>query len=212
MMGSEPWMLEESTRWFVKWILAVMPSTAGAVAASWTATASGLAGGIGPSLPAVAIAVPPPTTPTVPTITATRRRLDMLRKEVTPTTVDRAFEETLTALDGLVRIVRRTALEGQDPGVLHPAVADLDRAADRFVAAPARRPGHHDRQVVEQRFAVLPRGGVPQERWAVVDGVVVQVLPHGEHRVGEGRRARPLEGHALVARDIDEQRAGPEAA
>src|SRR3954471_2400636 len=96
MMGSEPWMLDESTRWFVKRILAVMPSTAGAVAASWTATASGLAGGMGPSLPAVAIAVPPPTTPTVPTITASRRRLDMLRKEVTPTTVDRAFEETLT--------------------------------------------------------------------------------------------------------------------
>src|SRR4051794_1168680 len=113
MMGSEPWMLDESTRWLVKRILAVMPSTAGAVAASWIATASGLAGGIGPSPPAVAIAVPPPTTPTVPAINASRRRLDMLRREVTSTTVDRAFEETLTVRAGLAAR-NLTALRADD--------------------------------------------------------------------------------------------------
>ena len=78
--------------------------------------------------------------------------------------------------------------------------------SDRLVRVPGRGPGHHDRQVLEQRLAVLPRRRVPQERRAVVDGVVVQAVADVEHRVGERRRARPLEPHALVAGDVDEQR------
>ncbi len=54
--------------------------------------------------------------------------------------------------------------------------------------------------------------GAPFYLMHVVDGVVVDALPDGEHRVGERRRSGPLEAHPLVAGDVDEHRPGPEAA
>ena len=40
----------------------------------------------------------------------------------------------------------------------------------------------------------------------MVDTVVVQIVTDGEHRIGERGRARELEAHPLVARDVDEKR------
>ena len=44
----------------------------------------------------------------------------------------------------------------------------------------------------------------------MVDGVVVDVAADREHRIDEAGRPRPLEPHALVARHVHDQAAGPE--
>ena len=44
----------------------------------------------------------------------------------------------------------------------------------------------------------------------MVHGVVVDVVAHLEHRLGEGGGFRPAEAHALVAGDVHDQAAGPE--
>src|SRR5450631_3418535 len=104
----------------------------------------------------------------------------------------------------VVRELRRTTLEGQDLGVLDPAIADLDSPADRLVRVPRRRPGDHCPEVRQQRFADLPGGGIPEIRRAVIHGVVVHALTYLAHRILERRGARPLEPHTVVARDVDE--------
>src|SRR6478609_449410 len=106
-----------------------------------------------------------------------------------------------------VRVLRRAALERQDRRVLDLAVPDLDRPPDRRVRVPGLRPAHDRRQEGQQRLADLPRGGVPEVGRAVVDGVVEHVVADEEGGVGEGRRLRPAETHALVARHVDDDAA-----
>jgi energy-coupling factor transporter ATP-binding protein EcfA2 len=130
--------------------------------------------------------------------------------------LERIADRVLEVGDGRVQgrgaervgVGRLPALEGQDPRVLDTPSRISMRAADRLVGVPRLRAGHDDRQVGQQRRAVLPRRRVPQVRRAVVDGVVAQSLPDREHRLGERGRPRPLEGHPLVAGDVDEQRPG----
>src|SRR4051794_31341532 len=74
-------MPEESTRWFVNFTRAVIPCTCGAVSPSCTARASGFGGGVGPPpLAAIAIAVPPAATATALRQSASRRRVEIVRR------------------------------------------------------------------------------------------------------------------------------------
>ena len=66
----------------VKVMSAVIPSTSGAVAASWTALASGLAGGTGPPPAPRAIAVPPAATTASAAMRARRRRVGRVRSRL----------------------------------------------------------------------------------------------------------------------------------
>ena len=65
--------------------------------------------------------------------------------------------------------VRGPALEGEDVRVDDPAVADLDRPAQRLVGVPRRGALEHRPQERDQRQAVLPRRRLPEVRRAVVD-------------------------------------------
>src|SRR5206468_871302 len=82
-----------------------------------------------------------------------------------------------------VRVLRRAVLEGQDVWVLDDAPADLDGPPDGLIEVPCAGASEHGPQVWQEGFADLPGGGVPQQRRAVVHGVVVNVAAHGEHRV-----------------------------
>jgi hypothetical protein len=64
--------------------------------------------------------------------------------------------------------------------------------------------------VGEQCVADLPGGGVEQVRRAVVDGVIVDPVPDGEHGVLEARRPCPAEAHALVTGDVHDEAAALE--
>ncbi len=76
--GSEPWMLEASTRLLVNSTRALMPGTGGASRASWTALASGFGGGFGPSPPiAIAAAVTPIAAVTARAQMAINRRVEI---------------------------------------------------------------------------------------------------------------------------------------
>ena len=67
--------LAPSSKWLVNWMRALTPSTFGADSASWTASASGLAGGVGPVPTASASAVAPiPTATTTPHSSSRRER------------------------------------------------------------------------------------------------------------------------------------------
>ncbi len=104
-----------------------------------------------------------------------------------------------------VRVGLQTVLEGQDRGIADGSVADLDSASDRVTSVPGIPPGEHRPQVRQQRLADLPRGGVPQVGRAVVDAVVVDVVPDDEGRLSAGGGSCPGETHALVAGDVDDQ-------
>ncbi len=80
-IGSDPWRAVESIRLSVKLIRALIAVTAGAVAAWWSAWASGSRGGVRP-LPAAAkaIAVPPATAITNPATIARRRCVETVRR------------------------------------------------------------------------------------------------------------------------------------
>ena len=74
-------MLLESIRWFVKLIRAVMPVGAGAASAEWIAFGSGLGGGTGPvPAAATAIAAPAAIADAKPATSASRRRVEMVRR------------------------------------------------------------------------------------------------------------------------------------
>ena len=93
---------------------------------------------------------------------------------------------------------------------LHPPVLDLDGPAEGLVHLPGVRSLQHRPQERDQRLADVPGRGVPEVRRGVVDAVVVHVVADVEHRFVERGGARPLEAHALVARDVDDQAARPE--
>src|SRR3954469_23825462 len=85
-------MPDESIRWFVNFTRAVMPWTSGAVRPSWTAAASGFGGGLGPSSPASAIALPPAATAQTLAQSAARRGVEMVRRKLTLIQGDRCPE------------------------------------------------------------------------------------------------------------------------
>ena len=70
-----------------------------------------------------------------------------------------------------MRILRCTALEGKDGGILDDAVTDLDGPTNGGVRVPGAPSAQDRSEEREQRLAVLPGRGVPQIRRAVVDGV-----------------------------------------
>src|SRR6476646_9932356 len=109
-----------------------------------------------------------------------------------------------------VRVLRLAVLEREDAGVLDDAVSDLDRTPDGLAGLPAVGARHHGAHVRDEGVADLPRRRVPEVRRAVVDGVVVDARPDREDRLGERRRAGPLQSHPLVARDVDDKAAALE--
>src|SRR3954454_18490624 len=90
----------------VKEMFAVIPLTSGAVTASWTARASGLAGGAGPPFVAArAIAAPPAMTTTTAVISARRRPVGRVRSRLMAVTVRTELERSLTRPCGYARRV-----------------------------------------------------------------------------------------------------------
>ncbi len=81
-IGSLPSRLDASIRSLVKWTEALIPGTLGASSASWTAVASGLAGGFGPPPEvASATAVPPITMTSASAQIERSRRVEMRRRK-----------------------------------------------------------------------------------------------------------------------------------
>src|SRR3954454_19876340 len=108
--GPPPSRLDESMSLLVKEMFAVIPVTSGAVTASWTARASGLAGGTGPPFVAArAIAAPPAITTTTAVISARRRPVGGGRSRLMAVKVRTELERSLTPLGGYARRVAEPA-------------------------------------------------------------------------------------------------------
>src|SRR4051794_4608031 len=91
-------------------MFAVIPLTSGAVTASWTARASGLAGGTGPPpVAAMAIAVPPAAITTTASRSARRRPVGRVRSRLMALTVRAELERSLTPRGGYARRVAEPA-------------------------------------------------------------------------------------------------------
>src|SRR4051794_41969292 len=102
----------------VKEMFAVIPVTSGAVTASWTARASGLAGGTGPPFVAArAIAAPPAITTTTAVISARRRPVGRGRSRLMAVKGRTELERSLTPLGGEAR-------PGGEPPHLHEGLAE----------------------------------------------------------------------------------------
>src|SRR5439155_8843661 len=88
--------LDWSMRWLVKWMRAVTPFAAGAVSASRMAWASGLGDGVRPPpVAARAIAAPAAARTTIPAQRASRRRVEMRRKNLIGASVADPFSVRL---------------------------------------------------------------------------------------------------------------------
>src|SRR5690242_10536033 len=203
-----------------------MPGTAGAATASWTAFASGLAGGTGPPpVAASAIAVPPAITATTAARRARRRPVGRVRSRRMLTKVRTELERSLTPLGGYARPVAEPAYYDEvfgDDGAPRPhyrgamealGAADLAELAEEL-RAEVRERGVRYGETGPGEFVVdaVPRLFTAEEWDALARGLSQRIRAldaflrdaYGERRIVEAGRvpARLIEDGAFYEPDM----------